>query len=1211
MKLFRSTPAYSIMKKVILLIISVFIYIGAFGQTLVTAPLNQPNTVGTYYNPNSIILSPGFSTLPDGNFRAFIFQPLANCVPLSVALTPNKNYIISYVPRIPFLTAESFAGKNTCEVMQTVQYIDGLGRPLQTVKVKGSPDASKDIVQAFYFDDNGRESKKYLPYVPDSGDGSYHYDATHPGTGVMNFYAPSGSAGTQLPNGIARIISPQAESRFESSPFNRIVEQAAPGEAWQLSSGHTVKIAYSFNSLNEGIQYKPVPVSGAPYKLTLGYGIPYDVNSLFKTVSKDENWQMSDGLAGTIEEFNDKENHIVLKRIYNEKDGQIEILNTVYIYDDYGNLSFVLPPYNYGTQGQSLPPGTFPQPSQQQLDDIAYQYRYDERNRLIEKKLPGKGWEYLVYNEFDQVVMSQDALQRDHNDQNWLVTKYDKFGRQVVTGVYKHEGSIAGTDYRATIQANVDTAPSGSNPRWETHTGEGDGYTTSGNYNSFPLTLNSLLLVNYYDNYTFPGASGLSPQGVVSTMTRGLLTGTKIYTTDGTTGYLAVSYYDDEGRIIESLNQNHVGGTDRIVNTYSFTNELLTRTRIHVGHGQTTSIANTYRYDHMSRKRETTESINNAAPIILSRLTYNELGQLKDKELHSTNDGGSFLNKSSYTYNARGWLQSQVNPLFNMGLKYEDAAVPQYNGNISRQEWGPSASPTLHNYAYVYDKLNRLKIGTSDEGFNENLVYDVRGNITSLSRNPMGLNSYTYSGNQLQSVSGFVNSTYEYDQNGNTKKDLAKNIGIEYNYLNLPQVITKNTEVITNSWLSNGVKLKKVVNGLTREYAGGIEYNNGAIESIQTEEGRVRPNGGNYFYEYILKDHLGNTRVLIDQNGVVLENTDYYPFGLQIARSGQTVPSPENWYKFNGKELQIELGLMQYDYGARFYDPVIARWNSVDPLADKYRGWSSYNYVMNNPLRFVDPDGRAVAGASELLSWARMQSASNEAEDRLSRLSGQESYEQQEERRSEFYLNAITSQPLYKANLLAYVKSLFPNFSNGRLEQQTGDMFENAWHASADASGLAEDGYARNRDPKWGGTRTTVPDGTADGIIQTPFYEPNIVVPNAAWFEVKAQGGNIYNSTSTGQILGHLTNLAASVSFENRNYGKFRASAASLTFVTTADVSISKKVLATATAFNIIIYQYKARYTMIGGTMNVSFQLSARNGIALEQGQTTKPVPLR
>ncbi|WP_273005714.1 RHS repeat-associated core domain-containing protein [Chryseobacterium sp.] len=127
-----------------------------------------------------------------------------------------------------------------------------------------------------------------------------------------------------------------------------------------------------------------------------------------------------------------------------------------------------------------------------------------------------------------------------------------------------------------------------------------------------------------------------------------------------------------------------------------------------------------------------------------------------------------------------------------------------------------------------------------------------------------------------------------------------------------------------------------------------------------------------YIYQY--KDHLGNVRVSFGKNSAgaleITDANDYYPFGMNHLKTGNAffgVGSYKN-YKYNGKELQ-ETGM--YDYGARFYMPDLGRWGVVDPMAEKYFSDSPFNYVLNNPISYIDPFGMDIykLGADGSIAW--------------------------------------------------------------------------------------------------------------------------------------------------------------------------------------------------------------------------------------------------
>ena len=168
---------------------------------------------------------------------------------------------------------------------------------------------------------------------------------------------------------------------------------------------------------------------------------------------------------------------------------------------------------------------------------------------------------------------------------------------------------------------------------------------------------------------------------------------------------------------------------------------------------------------------------------------------------------------------------------------------------------------------------------------------------------------------------------------------------------NLPYIATKGTDKVEWIYTADGQKIRKTTTkdniSTLKDYYNSIE-NDADGYVVYHSEGQVRQVDNTLHWEYALRDHLGNTRILYEENNNsldILQNNQYYAFGMAMYGEWSKQGMNDNDYKYNGKELNSEFGLGLYDYGARFYDPSIGRFTGVDPLADAPHlvSWSPYH----------------------------------------------------------------------------------------------------------------------------------------------------------------------------------------------------------------------------------------------------------------------------
>jgi RHS repeat-associated protein len=836
--------------------------------------------------------------------------------------------ILTVTPLDKYTGAASLLKTNGVRSLTDVSYGDGFGGVSQKIHVGITPQG-KDLTESYEYNSLGNLQSRTLPVPVLSEGASRNYKQIL--KSAQEYYGHS--------NVCSRFA-------YEASHRSLLLKEFGVGDEW---TGKAVSKKYSCN-------LESIPVQRCKRYLVSAGGelvesdSPYADGSLRGIRSEDEDGNMH-------WEFYNSENQLVLSRIL---DGDT-FFDTYFVYDEYGNLVFVLPP---GYQDHP------------DLDLYAYIYRYDYLDRLVYKKLPGCAPSYLIYDAAHRLVFSQDGCQR--NDSLWSFFVYDVYGRVVV------EGECSNSDKH--VRTAGETVVLGTLMEGDT------GLAYSGYQSSFDLVDPCVYVVNYYDTYDFRTRNGFSaynfPEGTVSAT--GNLTGS-ILCTHGSSGFIySADYYDINKRIVKSLSSRVNGGMDTYATEYSFQGSPLSVLHTHTdSSGYSLTERYTYTYDHSSRLTRVSHQYDNNPSVLLVEHTYDELGRLQTDKL----DNGIYA--TDYAYNIRNWLTGIEGGKFSQSLHYTDGlGVPCYNGNISSMTWKSGAGATPRGYKFSYDRLGRLTDAEYGEGpslsvntnrFNEQVTgYDKMGNILGLKRygqtSATGYDviddlSLSYAGNRLKKVadrsgtSAFNNgfefkdgidlpAEYEYDENGNLTKDLNKNItAIQYNCLNLPsRVMFANGNSISYLYDAAGRKLRTVHvlegDSVTTDYCGNVVYENGVPQILLTEVGYVSLTDGKY--HYYLKDHQGNNRVVVDEEGTVEEVNDYYAFGGLMSTSSRQSVQP---YKYNGKELDRKGGLDWYDYGARMYDAALGRFMKTDRFSEKYVSLSPYQYGANNPVNNIDVNG--------------------------------------------------------------------------------------------------------------------------------------------------------------------------------------------------------------------------------------------------------------
>ncbi|MBS1602854.1 MAG: hypothetical protein JST42_09315, partial [Bacteroidetes bacterium] len=693
----------------------------------------------------------------------------------------NYNYVREHDVLVPGQTDwKSVDQLPIGQKLQTTTYSDGVGRFLQRVEKQiATPDASQgatlwgDVVKIRRYDEYGRAWKKDLPYTTsDQAEiGKYKSDAL---TVQPQYYST-----------VYNETTPYTVTSYEPTPLNRVTIAKAPGSVGSGSPGESY--GYDLNTSDDNVQNFTIGYNTGDMPVSKG---AYPQYTLFRNVSTDEKNQQ-------VIEYTDDDGHLILRKVQVDASPTAAHSGwscTYFVYDDFGLLRCKIQPEAVkwlDANGWSFSITDGPTV----FNEMCFRYEYDDKGRTILKKSPGAKELYSIYDARDRVIFSQDGNQRKKSPGEWLVSFYDDLDRLTETALYETSESMASLQADVNNATTTSTVTLyGPDPAYQANLVYNsrdvsiseyvasvtisfeDGFGTVANddvlariappvavgsevviTNGSPVPANIMadpsqfvpLKFNYYDDYGYAGAKAFdngytnaqaystSDPAVMPTAadsrTLSRLTGTKVRILGTSTFLYSSFYYDNKGRLLQTLEDNIRSGVDITTNQYHFDDRVLSVDERHTAGGTVFTnfdVLTKHIYDQVGQLVSVQKKFGTNAFKTVANYDMDDMGRLKTKHLDpgysGSNGTGTELESLSYSYDMQGMVTG-INKDYALktpgkydkwghffgqyyGYDNKDGLFADYqlDGHMTGTIWSTQGDDVQRKFDFQYDRTGRL-----------------------------------------------------------------------------------------------------------------------------------------------------------------------------------------------------------------------------------------------------------------------------------------------------------------------------------------------------------------------------------------------------------------------------------------------------------------------------------------------------------------------